>query len=143
MCREIPRQRSGKEFCTQIRSLGQEDPLEKEMATHYSILAWEIPWTEESGRLQSMGLQRVGHGLVSEEQDCAGNGNGCEPSEMEGKSACCSPRLLGSPSETTNVPKLPNLFIPNLFIYLSLGTLKSRLRTIATKRGGKAMGSVL
>ena len=41
--------------------LGQENPLEKEMATHYSILAWKIPWAEESGRLQSMGLQRVGH----------------------------------------------------------------------------------
>ena len=44
---------------TQVRSLGGEDPLEKEMATHSSILAWEIPWTEELGRLQSMGLQRV------------------------------------------------------------------------------------
>ena len=42
-------------------SLGQEDPLEKEMATHSNILAWKIPWTEEPGRLQSMGLQRVGH----------------------------------------------------------------------------------
>ena len=42
---------------TWVRSLGQEDPLEKEMATHSSILAWEIPWTEEPGRLQSMGLQ--------------------------------------------------------------------------------------
>ena len=46
---------------TQVPSLGQEDPLEKEMATHSSILAWEIPWTEESGGLQSMGLQRVRH----------------------------------------------------------------------------------
>ena len=47
---------------TWVRSLGQEDPLEKEMATHSSILAWKIPWTEEPGRLQStMGLQRVGH----------------------------------------------------------------------------------
>ena len=46
---------------TQVRSLGQEDPLEKEMATHSSILAWEIPWTEEPGGLQSMGSQRVGH----------------------------------------------------------------------------------
>ena len=46
---------------TWVRSLGQEDPLEKEMATHSSILAWEIPRTEETGRLQSMGLQRVGH----------------------------------------------------------------------------------
>ena len=45
----------------QVQSLGQEDPLEKEMATHSSILAWEIPWTEEPGGLQSMGLQKVGH----------------------------------------------------------------------------------
>ena len=44
-----------------VRSLGWEDPLEKEMATHSSILAWRIPWTEEPGRPQSMGLQRVGH----------------------------------------------------------------------------------
>ena len=46
---------------TQIFSLGQEDPLEKGMATHSSILAWRILWTEEPGRLQSMGLQRVRH----------------------------------------------------------------------------------
>ena len=46
---------------TQVRSLGQEDPLEKGMATHSSILAWGIPWTEESGRLQFMGSQRGGH----------------------------------------------------------------------------------
>ena len=43
---------------TRVRSLGQEDPLEKEVITHSSILAWEIPWTEESGRLQSMGSQK-------------------------------------------------------------------------------------
>ena len=46
---------------TQARSLGQKDPLEKGMATHSSILAWRIPWTEEPGGLQSMGLQRVGY----------------------------------------------------------------------------------
>ena len=46
---------------TQVQSLGQEDLLEKEMATHSSILAWKIPCTEEPGRLQSMGSQRVGH----------------------------------------------------------------------------------
>ena len=46
---------------TQILSLGQENPLEKEKATHSSILAWEIPWTEKPGRVQSMGSQRVGH----------------------------------------------------------------------------------
>ena len=45
---------------TRVRPLGQEDPLEKEMATPSSILAWKIPWTEERGRLQFMGLQRVG-----------------------------------------------------------------------------------
>ena len=46
---------------TWVRSLGREDPLEKEMAIHSSAIAWKIPWTEEPGRLQSMGLQRVGH----------------------------------------------------------------------------------
>ena len=46
---------------TQVRSLGWGDPLEKEMATHSSILAWKIPWMEEPGRLQSVGSQRVRH----------------------------------------------------------------------------------
>ena len=46
---------------TQVQSLGWEDPLEKEMATHSSILAWRIPWIEEPGKLQSTGSQRVGH----------------------------------------------------------------------------------
>ena len=46
---------------TKVRSLGQEDPLEKEMATHSSILAWRVPWAEEPDGLQSMGSQRVGH----------------------------------------------------------------------------------
>ena len=46
---------------TWVQSLGREDPLDKEMAIHPSILAWRIPWTEEPGRLQSMGSQRVRH----------------------------------------------------------------------------------
>ena len=46
---------------TQVQSLGREDPMEKEMATDSSILAWRIPWTAEPGRLQSMGSQRIGH----------------------------------------------------------------------------------
>ena len=50
---------------TQVQSLGGEDPLEKEMATHSSILAWKIPWTEEPGGLQSMGSQRVRHCWVT------------------------------------------------------------------------------
>ena len=49
-----------------VLSLGWEDPLEEEMATHSRILAWEIPWTEESGRLQSLGSQRVGYDLATE-----------------------------------------------------------------------------
>ena len=50
---------------TQVRSLGWEDPLEKKMAAHSSILAWKIPWTAELGRLLSMGSQRVGHDWVT------------------------------------------------------------------------------
>ena len=51
-----------------VRSLGQEDSLEKEVATHSSILAWKTPWTEEPNRLQSMGSQRVGNDLVTKQQ---------------------------------------------------------------------------
>ena len=50
-----------------VWSLGWEDPLEKEIATHSSILAWEIPWTEEPGGLLSMGLQSVGHNLATKQ----------------------------------------------------------------------------
>ena len=50
---------------TRVQSLGQEDLLEKEMATHSSILAWKVPWMEEPGRLQSMGSQRVGNDRVT------------------------------------------------------------------------------
>ena len=48
---------------TRVQSLGWEDPLEKGLATHSSILAWRVPWTEEPGRLQSVGLQKVGYRL--------------------------------------------------------------------------------
>ena len=51
---------------TQLQPLGQEDHLGKGIATHSSILAWRIPWTEETGSLQSMGLQRVGHESVTD-----------------------------------------------------------------------------
>ena len=53
---------------TWVLFLGQEDPLEKETATHSSMLAWEIPWTEEPDGLQSMGLQRVRYDLVTKQQ---------------------------------------------------------------------------
>ena len=52
----------------QVQSVGWKDPLEEEVATYSSILAWEIPWTEETSGLQSMGSQRVGHGLVTNQQ---------------------------------------------------------------------------
>ena len=55
---------------TQVRSLGPEDSLEKEMATHSRILTWRIPWTEEPGGLQSMGSQRVRHNLMIKQQHC-------------------------------------------------------------------------
>ena len=53
---------------TWVQSLGWEDLLEKEMATHSGILAWEIPWTEKPGRVQSIGLQRARHDLVTEHE---------------------------------------------------------------------------
>ena len=53
----------------QVQSLGWKDPLEKEMTTHSSVLAWEIPWTEQPGGLQSMGSQRVGHDLATKQHD--------------------------------------------------------------------------
>ena len=61
---------------TQVWSLGWEDPLEKKMATHSITLAWEIPWTEEPGGLQSMELQRVGHDLATKQQQPFSGGRG-------------------------------------------------------------------
>ena len=57
----------------QVPLLGQEDPLEEEMATHSSILFWKIPWTEEPGGLWSMGLHRVGNDLATKQQQCISN----------------------------------------------------------------------
>ena len=59
--RGFPSGSDGKESASSVGDLGWEDPLEKGMATHSSILAWRIPWTEEPGGLQSVGSQRVGH----------------------------------------------------------------------------------
>ena len=60
---------------TCVQSLGQEDPLEKEIATPSSVLAWEIPWTEEPDRLQSVGSQRVRYDLATEQQQCRSEGS--------------------------------------------------------------------
>ena len=58
---------------TKVWSLGQEDPLKNEMVTHSSILAWRIPWTEDTGRLQCVGSQRVGHNLAAKQQQWGGS----------------------------------------------------------------------
>ena len=68
---------------TWVLSLSQEDPLEKEMATCSSILAWEIPWTEEPARLQPMELQRVGHDLLNKQQ---------QPVQLGCTPKACKPR---------------------------------------------------
>ena len=69
---------------TQVQFLGWEDPLEKEIATHSSVLAWEIPWTEEPGGLPSTGMQRAGHNLVTKEQQQVGFPGGSDGKESAG-----------------------------------------------------------
>ena len=81
---------------TWVLSLSLEDPLEKKMATHSNILAWETPWTEEPGRLQSTGSQRVGHDLVTTPV--------LLPGESQGRGSLVGCRLWGgSESDTTDV----------------------------------------
>ena len=75
---------------TRIQSLGREDPLEKGMATHSSILSWRIPWTEEAGRLQSMGSQRFGQDLMTEQQQVSED----KIAEFKLKLYLLSPRYL-------------------------------------------------
>ena len=70
MVKNLPTNIGVKSQEMQFRSLGQEDPLEEAMATHSSILAWRIPWTEELGGLQSMGSQRAGHGQTTTTKMC-------------------------------------------------------------------------
>ena len=60
-----------------VWSLGRKDPLEEEMVPHSSILAWKIPWAEESGGLQFLGPQRIGHDLVSERQQLHASMRAC------------------------------------------------------------------
>ena len=71
---------------TRVQSLGWEDPLEKEMATHSSTLAWKIPWTEEPGRLHSMGSQRVGHDWVFNNNNNSSSKNFSE--KRQGRKTC-------------------------------------------------------
>ena len=87
---------------TQVRSLGQKDPLEKGMATNSSIFAWRIPWTEEPGGLQSMGSQRVGHDWVTN-AFTLGFPGGKESSCQSGKHTRCRfDRWVGKIPEELN-----------------------------------------
>ena len=83
---------------TRVRSLGWADPLEQGMATQISIPAWRIPWTEEPGGLQSMGLQRVGHNLTTKPPlDTGALGSGADPTPLFGLfhiSRALAPRSL-------------------------------------------------
>ena len=67
---------------TRVQSLAWEDLLEKEMATHFNVLAWKIPWTEEPGRVQSIGLQRVRHNLVPKQQQPSSLGKVITPPKL-------------------------------------------------------------
>ena len=81
---------------TRVQSLGQEYPLAKEMATHCSILAWEISWTQEPGRLQSMGSERIRHNLVTEHR-AQRNSSNIFPKKTSKWPACmkrCSTTLI-------------------------------------------------
>ena len=93
---------------TRVRSLGWEDPLEKEMASHYSILAWKIPWMEEPGGLQSMGSQRVGH-------DCFTYDNAC----VSGLLSQFVPPSPSSAALTSLFSMSASLFLPCKEVHLS------------------------
>ena len=80
---------------TRVRSLGQEDPLEKKMVAHSSILAWRIPWMEKPGRLQSTGSPRVGHAGVTSPSLIQSARSGF-PSGSDGKESACSAGDPGS-----------------------------------------------
>ena len=109
-----PRQLSGEEStCSaadpeaRVRSLGWEDPLEEEMATHSRILAWRIPWREEPGVLQSMGLQRVGHNLRL---------NNIEVMTVSDMCVCvCGPVLFLRKSILTTWSRLIKYYLPSPF----------------------------
>ena len=127
---------------TRVRSLGQEDPLEKEMATHSGTLAWKSPWMEEPGRLQSVGSQSQPRlsdftssisfslfSLVGEHRLCVCRLSGCGPRAHVGASwsrdgTCvpCTGRRIRIYCATREVPRLLLLYI-KLYIYMCVGLL--------------------
>ena len=93
---------------TWARPLGWEDPLEKEMATHSSIFAWRIPWTEEPGRLQSMESQKVGHDWTAKHSTAINTGNHAHHHQLLGK---CTSKLQDTtlmPTRMTMIKKVGN-----------------------------------
>ena len=116
---------------TQVRSLGQEDPLEKEMATHSSTFAWRIPWREESCRLQSMGSQRVGYNWATSLTHSLKIATGL-PWWLSGKESACQVGDLGSIPGSGRCPGGEN---GNLLQHSCLGNSTDRGAWRATVNG--------
>ena len=110
---------------TWVRSLGREDPLEKEMATHSSTLAWKIPWMEEPGNLQSVGLQRVGHNWATSPHLWRWN---LHKSTWSSHRYTYIPSLL-NPSPTSH-PILPSRFSQNTGLSSLLNRANSHLLSV-------------
>ena len=117
-----------------VRSLGQEDPLEKEMATHSSILSWKIPWTEEPGGLQSMGLERIGHDWAEQSLPERTSSS----TELINSAPCSYPTLC---SFVTIVIVYWNYFCLCLFLLYSV-SFKGRLCVIFAYSVSTLLGSV-
>ena len=110
---------------TQRQSLGQKDTLEKETATHSSVLAWEIPWTEEPGGLQSMGSQRVNHDLATKQQQIFPGSELSGHANLSGSSAASqgwwenTPKLSSGGGLTSSISLILNFLPPLLFCFHS------------------------
>ena len=116
---------------TRVRSLGQEDPLEKKMVAHSSILAWRIPWMEKPGRLQSTGSQRVGHDWVTSPSLIQSARSGF-PSGSDGKESACS---AGDPGSIPGSGSSPGEGNSNLLQYSHLENPMEREVWRATVHG--------
>ena len=116
---------------TRVRSLGQEDPLEKKMVAHSSILAWRIPWMEKPGRLQSTGSQRVGHDWVTSPSLIQSARSGF-PSGSDGKESACS---AGDPGSIPGSGSSPGEGNGNLLRYPCLKNSMDRGAWWATDHG--------
>ena len=103
----------------QVQSLGQEDPLEKEMATHSNILAWEIPRTEEPDRPQSTGSQRVGHNLATKKQPTFWRRGSSYPHFADGETEAQGVKIIRPRSQSCNLDLNPAKPVWLLFLFLA------------------------